>query len=62
MAQKKASTGSGRRKRGDPQGMPGGPTAWVPNQPLFGTFSLISPAVVGEVETSLAELNASRAV
>ena len=37
-------------------------TAWVPNQPLFGSFSLISPAVVGEVEDSLAELNASRAV
>ncbi len=37
-------------------------TAWVPNQPLFGSFSLISPAVVGEVENSLAELNASRAV
>ena len=37
-------------------------TAWVPNQPLFGAFSLISPAVVGEVENSLAELSASRAV
>ena len=34
--------------------------AWVPNQPLFGTFSLISPAVVDEVERSLAELNRSR--
>lgn len=36
--------------------------AWVPNQPLFGAFSLISPAVVAEVETSLAELNAARGV
>ena len=35
-------------------------TAWVPNQPLFGSFSLISPAVVAEVEASLAALNASR--
>lgn len=34
--------------------------AWVPNQPLFGAFSLISPAVVNEVENSLATLNASR--
>ncbi|HEY3337969.1 MAG TPA: family 78 glycoside hydrolase catalytic domain [Propionicimonas sp.] len=37
-------------------------TAWVPNQPLFGSFSLIAPDVQGEVETSLAQLNASRAV
>ena len=36
--------------------------AWVPNQPLFGAFSLISPAVVAEVEGSLAALNAARAV
>ncbi len=36
--------------------------AWVPNQPLFGAFSLISPAVVAEVESSLAALNAARAV
>jgi alpha-L-rhamnosidase len=36
--------------------------AWVPNQPLFGAFSLISPAVVVEVENSLAALNASRGV
>lgn len=35
-------------------------TAWVPNQPLFGAFSLISPAVVAEVEGSLATLNAER--
>ena len=35
-------------------------TAWVPNQPLFGAFSLISPAVVAEVESSLAALNSSR--
>lgn len=35
-------------------------TAWVPNQPLFGSFSLISPAVVEAVENSLAELNARR--
>lgn len=34
--------------------------AWVPNQPLFGAFSLISPAVVAEVENSLAALNTSR--
>ncbi len=37
-------------------------TAWVPNQPLFGAFSLISPAVVDEVEGSLAALNAARGV
>ncbi|MGC3994028.1 MAG: family 78 glycoside hydrolase catalytic domain [Propionicimonas sp.] len=36
--------------------------AWVPNQPLFGAFSLISPAVVAEVEGSLAALNAQRGV
>jgi alpha-L-rhamnosidase len=36
--------------------------AWVENQPLFGAFSLISPAVVAEVERSLAELNVSRGV
>jgi alpha-L-rhamnosidase len=36
--------------------------AWVENQPLFGAFSLISPAVVAEVEESLAALNASRGV
>jgi alpha-L-rhamnosidase len=36
--------------------------AWVENQPLFGAFSLISPAVVAEVERSLAELNGSRGV
>ena len=36
--------------------------AWVPNQPLIGAFSLISPAVVAEVEGSLAALNASRGV
>jgi len=35
-------------------------TAWVPNRPLFGSFSLISPAVVEAVENSLAELNARR--
>lgn len=35
-------------------------THWVPNQPLFGAFSLISPAVVHEVERNLAELNAAR--
>lgn len=35
-------------------------TAWVPNQPLFGAFSLVSPAIVAEVEAGLAELNASR--
>ena len=34
--------------------------AWVPNQPLFGAFSLISPAVVAGVERSLAVLNESR--
>ena len=34
--------------------------AWVPNQPLFGTFSLISPAVIEAVEHGLAELNAAR--
>ena len=34
--------------------------AWVPNQPLFGAFSLISPAVVAEVEGSLADLNRRR--
>ncbi len=34
--------------------------AWVQNQPLFGAFSLISPAVVAEVEGSLAALNAER--
>ena len=37
-------------------------TAWVPNQPLFGAFSLISPAVVAEVEASLEALNAKRGV
>jgi alpha-L-rhamnosidase len=35
--------------------------AWLPNQPLLGAFSLISPAVVAEVENSLARLNAARA-
>lgn len=35
-------------------------TAWVPNQPLFGAFSLISPAVVSEVEQSIAALNQAR--
>lgn len=34
--------------------------AWVENQPLFGAFSLISPAVVAEVEGSLEALNVSR--
>jgi alpha-L-rhamnosidase len=37
-------------------------TAWVEGQPLFGAFSLISPAVVDEVEGSLEQLNASRGV
>ena len=36
--------------------------AWVENQPLFGAFSLISPAVVAAVEGSLAELNEARGV
>ena len=36
--------------------------AWVPNQPLFGAFSLISPAVVDEVERSLVDLNEARGV
>ncbi len=35
-------------------------TRWVPNQPLFGTFSLISPAVVDEVLSSLEALNEAR--
>jgi alpha-L-rhamnosidase len=34
--------------------------AWVPNQPLFGAFSLISPAVIEAVEDGLAELNSTR--
>ncbi len=34
--------------------------AWVPNQPLQGAFSIISPAVAAEVETSLTALNESR--
>ena len=37
-------------------------TAWIPNQPLFGSFSLIAPDVQGEVEASLAQLNASRVI
>ncbi|HSN11597.1 MAG TPA: family 78 glycoside hydrolase catalytic domain [Propionibacteriaceae bacterium] len=35
-------------------------TKWVPNQPLFGTFSLISPGVIDEVVGSLESLNESR--
>jgi alpha-L-rhamnosidase len=35
-------------------------TRWVPNQPLLGTFSLISPAVVDEVLASLEALNGAR--
>ncbi len=35
-------------------------TRWVPNQPLFGTFSLISPAVVDELLGSLEALNGAR--
>jgi len=34
--------------------------AWVPNQPLQGAFSIISPAAATEVEVSLAALNESR--
>ncbi|MEA5053328.1 MAG: alpha-L-rhamnosidase C-terminal domain-containing protein, partial [Propionicimonas sp.] len=34
--------------------------AWVPNQPLFGAFSLVSPAVIEAVEDGLAALNAAR--
>ena len=37
-------------------------TAWVPNQPLLGSFSLIAPSTQSEVEISLAALNASRAL
>jgi len=36
--------------------------AWVENQPLLGAFSLISPAVVAEVENSLDALNEARGV
>ena len=35
-------------------------TKWVPNQPLFGSFSLISPEVVAEVEASLSKLSEIR--
>jgi alpha-L-rhamnosidase len=35
-------------------------TAWVPNRPLFGSFSLVAPSVVGEVADSLEALNAKR--
>ena len=37
-------------------------TAWLPNQPLVGSFSLISPAVVARMESALAALNESRGV
>lgn len=33
---------------------------WVPNQPLFGAFSLVSPAVIAEVESGLEALNGAR--
>ena len=36
--------------------------AWVPNQPLFGTFSLISPVIIAAVEADLNALNARRGV
>jgi alpha-L-rhamnosidase len=35
-------------------------TAWLPNEPLIGGFTLISPAVAAEIESSLAGLNESR--
>jgi hypothetical protein len=35
-------------------------TAWLPNEPLIGGFSLISPAVAAEIESGLTVLNESR--
>jgi alpha-L-rhamnosidase len=35
-------------------------TAWLPNEPLIGGFTLIPPAVAAEIESSLTALNASR--
>jgi alpha-L-rhamnosidase len=35
-------------------------TAWLPNEPLIGGFTLISPAVAAEMESGLAALNESR--
>ena len=35
-------------------------TAWLPNEPLIGGFTLISPAVAAEIESGLAAINESR--
>ncbi len=35
-------------------------TAWIPNRPLLGTFNLVSPKVVDEVNHSLQALNTKR--
>jgi alpha-L-rhamnosidase len=35
-------------------------TAWLPNEPLIGGFTLIPPAVAAEMESGLAALNESR--
>jgi alpha-L-rhamnosidase len=35
-------------------------TAWLPNEPLIGGFTLITPAVAAEIESNLAVLNQSR--
>ena len=35
-------------------------TAWLPNEPLIGGFTLITPAVKAEIESGLSALNTSR--
>jgi hypothetical protein len=35
-------------------------TAWLPNEPLIGGFTAITPAVKAAIESSLTTLNASR--
>ena len=35
-------------------------TAWLPNEPLIGGFTLITPAVKAAIESGLSSLNASR--
>ena len=35
-------------------------TAWLPNEPLIGGFTLITPAVKAEIESGLSALNAAR--
>ena len=37
-------------------------TAWLPNEPLIGGFTLITPAIKAAIESNLTTLNASRGV